>query len=372
MNILYIGPYRQDDDNWGTSARSYLRALEATKFNVVSRPITMSYSAGKYVGEIPAEHRSLDAKPDVVIQHVIPPYIEYIDAHNIGIVHIETQNLNNSRWITQINVLDELWVNSRFEKNSLEKSGINIPINVVPAPLNLDSLETFNDCPDLGIHELNGNFVFYVIGEYCDRNNIIDICEAFSREFMIYENVTLLIKSFVNGFDSPGASKKILEDVFEMKKKSRLYDKKQLYQNEVVIADELNPEQMLGLHHDGDCYITAASGESVSVHALLAAYANNQIICNSRISTGDSLRHVPYYIDSHEVPVLVSVPPIKEIYTSWETWSKPSILSLQEKMREVYSHRDKPTNSVGRDLITKFFSDKTAAETIERTLEWVQ
>ena len=41
MNILFIGPYRQDDE-WGRKSRAILRALQRGDNQVTSRPIFLS------------------------------------------------------------------------------------------------------------------------------------------------------------------------------------------------------------------------------------------------------------------------------------------------------------------------------------------
>ena len=41
MNILFIGPYRQDDE-WGRKSRAVLRALQRGDNQVTSRPIFLS------------------------------------------------------------------------------------------------------------------------------------------------------------------------------------------------------------------------------------------------------------------------------------------------------------------------------------------
>ena len=43
-NILYIGPYRQND-GWGYAARDYLLSLLTTEHNISAVPIYLNYSA---------------------------------------------------------------------------------------------------------------------------------------------------------------------------------------------------------------------------------------------------------------------------------------------------------------------------------------
>ena len=41
MNILFVGPYRQND-GWGLASQSYIKALGTTGHNITTRPVFLA------------------------------------------------------------------------------------------------------------------------------------------------------------------------------------------------------------------------------------------------------------------------------------------------------------------------------------------
>ena len=77
MNILFIGPYRQND-GWGNAAKSYIRALsKIDSVNLCIRPIYMGSSTCEIDEDIiEFEYNSFD-EYDIVIQNVLPSLCDY-------------------------------------------------------------------------------------------------------------------------------------------------------------------------------------------------------------------------------------------------------------------------------------------------------
>src|SRR5690606_6840323 len=100
MNVLYIGPYRQQD-GWGRASRDYLKALSMTGHNIVARPIWMSNHVTNqddvFINEL--ESRRFDKRPDVVIQNVLPYFGEYqYGMKNILQMYLESSPLTHTNW----------------------------------------------------------------------------------------------------------------------------------------------------------------------------------------------------------------------------------------------------------------------------------
>ena len=55
MNILFIGPYRQDDE-WGRKSRSILKILQKGNHSITSRPIFLSSTNQYNTYQEPSEH----------------------------------------------------------------------------------------------------------------------------------------------------------------------------------------------------------------------------------------------------------------------------------------------------------------------------
>ena len=141
MNILFVAPYRQNDE-WGLSSRQYLKALLAnTKINLTARPYYyISNSYNKISDDIiAAENTRLDHY-DVIIQKLLPHslYVGGYNTKNIAILNVETGNWSKSRSIILLNRLDEIYVSTTTEKKWLEQSGVMVKISTVPQPIDID------------------------------------------------------------------------------------------------------------------------------------------------------------------------------------------------------------------------------------------
>ena len=208
--ILYIGQYRGGHDGWSAAAKNYLKALQATDLDVASRPIFMN---GRRTpdGQVWDTEKPLASPPKIVIQHVLPDYFEYMPGYNIGIIFTETKRLNNNQWIYKINILDELWVNTQSEKDTLKKSGVTIKISVVPMPIDTEYLEgNLSNLEAFSIPEIKDKYVFYFIGDYSSRKNIDDLIRAYNLEFTSYDDVILLIKTSVGNMNNQQAQNHML------------------------------------------------------------------------------------------------------------------------------------------------------------------
>ena len=145
-NILFIGPYRQCD-GWGYAARDYIMALNETQHRISCKPVYLGRpnSAGLHPKILQTEQVQFD-KPDIVIQNVLPPYLDYqYGMKNIALCYIETNHLQHTSWIGHLNLMDEIWVASEHEKRILLANGVTVPIRCVPMPIDCDTIDTYTE-----------------------------------------------------------------------------------------------------------------------------------------------------------------------------------------------------------------------------------
>ncbi len=335
-NVLFIGPYRQRD-GWGRASRDYLKALSKTKFNVSSKPIFMAASVDEdvpsYVEKL--ENTVLKARPDVVIQNALPHYFDYqADCHNIGISYFETAGWKPIGWANHINLLDEMWVSSETEKQILLNDGVNVPVSVVPMPIDMDWLNP--EAEPLKLPEMEDCYVFYFLGEKIYRKNIMGLVLAFHREFARSEPVKLVIKTSKLLRSAEDLSSELQGEILDLKKKMRLYASLQDYHREFIITDFLSEAELNGLHVLGDCLVIPSRGESLSRPVMEAMVMGNQVVVTDNTPMSELTGNAGLHIDSHEVPVVVSDFPLRQLYTSHETWQEPNIISMQKQMRAAY------------------------------------
>ena len=185
MNILFIGPYRQED-GWGYAAQDYIKALFTTKHYIAIRPIYMANRLSKEQPPddfIKAEGIKFD-KVDVVIQNVIPKFLSTHGPHtNIALSLFETNLINHTSWVRSLNQVDFVWTLSKQECNNIKDSGVTTPSICTNSPIDIEKYNHKHTSDITKRYKIpEDTFKFYFIGEYIQRKNVVDLLIAFYRD----------------------------------------------------------------------------------------------------------------------------------------------------------------------------------------------
>lgn len=371
MNILFIGPYRQND-GWGNAAKSYIRALsKIDSVNLCIRPIYMGSSTCEIDEDIiEFEYNSFD-EYDIVIQNVLPSLCDYSDKFkkNICLAYTETNMLPEVEWIHRLNLMDEVWVPSSQEKQNLEQSGVKIPISVVPIPLDIERVNSIEE--ELSINEINeDSFMFLVCGEFIERKNIPSVISAFHAEFSPDEDVELLIKTNRAGVAGHDLLNLVTEKANNIKAKLRLYPNIQTYKNNYIITERMQDEHLLALFKRADCFVMASHGESWCIPAAECMALGTPCIVTSHTGMTEFVTSDNgWVVDSTETYVSTKDAPLPYLYTARETWRQIDVMELRKAMREAYEDStllSKKSTEAKKDI--KKYSFEAVAETVQGLL----
>lgn len=364
MNILFVGPYRQND-GWGLATQSYIKALGTKHNNLTTRPIFFTSAPSEYEPDeqILAYENAYFDQYDVVIQKVLPHnlFVNKTYAKNIGLFVLETNNIGQSTCINNINQMDEVWVPSNTEKLCLQKSGVTKPIKVISQPLDTDFIKN-NQTHKLTLHPaIDKTFKFYFIGEYNERKNVLDLVTAFHLAFDITQPVSLIIKSSISGM-SPAESHRIIEkDIDNLKRKLNISTK---YKKELIITERLSDKDIVGLHNTADCFVMPSMGEAFCRPAAEALVLGKTPIVTNNTGMIDYINNENgWLIKSHKTPVILNNRPLTtdfDLYNANEYWYKVDMYNLIEHMRSVYTmHKSEKQKladkrELGKRLIDQF------------------
>lgn len=363
MNVLFVGPYRQND-GWGLATKNYIRAIATQFSNLTIRPLFLASSSKEDLDQdlLKYENTYYDHY-DIVIQKTLPHCLFYDGRFqkNIGLFVIETNNLTNSNCISNINRMDEIWVPSHQEQKCLIKSGINKPIKVISQPLDTKLLKKYSN------HKLSFNsivdrtFKFYFIGEYVERKNLSDLIQAFHLAFDINQPVSLILKTSISGMSSQDSYKTIENDLEHIKKKLGISQK---YKKEIIISERLSDKDIIGLHNSCDCLIAPSFGEAFCRPAAEALCLGKTPIVTDNTGMIDFINHDNgFIVKSHRTPVYIDHRPLStdfDIYTANEYWYRVDMYDLIDKMRMVYRmHKEnrkelENKRDLGKNDILKF------------------
>lgn len=343
-NILFIGPYRQTD-GWGYATRDYIKALLTNKnYNVTTQPLYLGVQDKNFRDHeiLQAEERRLDHY-DVLVQHALPEcfFPNFNFKYNIGMTFLETNNFIDSNFINNMNRMNQIWVPSEQEKNTLIKSGVTCEIKTVSQPIDVSYIESLSD------HKLKMNpvlddmFKFYFIGDYCHRKNLLDLVKAFHLAFSYEERVCLIIKSSKNGL-KPNATRQLIEqDIDNVKKSLNISNK---YKKEIIITENLSYKDLIGLHNACDCFVMPSYGESFCRPAAEALICGKTPLINMNTGIKDFINESNgFYIKSYATPVISQERTLSndfDMYTAKETWYQIDINDLIDKLRYIFDMKN--------------------------------
>jgi glycosyltransferase involved in cell wall biosynthesis len=340
MNVLFLGPYRQQDDA-GIASQNYIKAIASQqKYNLTTRPIFLGQPSDQIDRQILEYENSLYDSYDAVIQETLPHCLFYNGKFkkHIGSIKLETNNISNSVCLFNINQMDEIWVASTQEEKCLRKSGVTKPIKVISQPLDIDIIKK-NEDKDLDLHPMiKQTFKFYYIGDYKEKANLKDLITAFHLAFDVTQPVSLIIKSTIPNMSVGDSYKSIEKEIEDIKKRLNISKK---YKKEVIITEELSYENTIRLHNCGDCFVSTSKGESFGRTAAEALVLGKTPIVTDNTGMTDFVNNQNgYVVQSHRTPVILDKRILSDdfdIYNANEYWYQISIYDLVEKMRSAYS-----------------------------------
>ena len=374
MKVLYIGHYKEGT-GWGHAAIDYILAMDAVGIDVVCRSINFNDKPA----EIPKRIQELEEKSlkgcDVCIQHILPHYMDYNGnfKKNIALYATETDSFERTNWPERINFMDEAWVINEQMVEASKRSGVNIPVKVVPHAC--DTSKFNKTYGKFEIPQLQDTFIFYFIGELIRRKNLVALIKAFHIEFDTNEPVSLVVKANKSGMDEDECFNHIKEICVQVKTNLKLYPAPDDYKKEVIIAQRLSEEDMCRLHVTGDCFVAPSFGEAWCIPAFDAMGFGSTPICTDTGGMKDFLKEGGgTLVKAYPEPAFGMTETFQDLYTGYEDWHNIDIRELQKAMRRMYnlSLENSPEylsiKKTGLENVDRY-SYKAVGETIKKALE---
>jgi len=355
--ILYIGPYREFSGA-GNSARNYIQALYRAGYNVCISPIYLTgdvYPENEISSEILPLETNYLKKYDIVIQHCHP--FDYIQDSrfdlNIGIFQFNSQDLPKILR-SRLNLVDKVISNSNLNTNILRSILKNIDHSKICCVPELINEELVNEqYTKYDWLKKSDPYVFYTIGDFIPRKNILTLVSAFLKTFTKEDNVQLIIKTKPHH----------LHNNYEILYKELDYEISKIYDANKT-TKENSPEikimmgkfqynKLLNLHFNGSCYVDISMGENFGYSVLEAALFNKDIIVNNNISSSE--------ITNTTYKVSANISSINDPYTKSfienntnDYWMDIDYNDLCSKLKESWMNRYSNINEY--DLSKYFFN----------------
>jgi len=353
-NILYIGPYKENNGLGKSSKRMVECLSENQDINLSIRPIYLTKASkdSSIFSDRYVEYESNKSNYyDAVIQHGYPMMFQYQSrfGKNIGIPEIETSNIGHTGWIDRMNLMDEIIFFSQVSAISSIDSGYEKAVKIVNEPYDLKKYQspkadffTYSDKP----------YIFYTIGEYSEKKNIKSIILAFLLEFNKAENVQLFIKTHDYSIPDQQLRSLIEYDISQIKKSIRKNDEE--YCDIDILCGYLKDIDIIRLHKSADAYVNSVKADSSGYCAIEAAICNKQVINTKHIGSSYYFNEFnANMVEAFETNVFSSHYYDKNSFTIYEKWHEPYIQSIRKSLREAYENRTKKMHPSDLDKFDK-------------------
>ena len=275
--LLYASEF--DNSGYAAAARRYMRALRTVQEPLEWLPL-INTQEGRLPTEdraaAPAEQRSLfttSTGHDTVLAHSMPQSWSHIrevrsPRRFIGQTVWEADPIPR-RWYAELAAADEIWVPTHWNADVLRRSGVTVPIHVMPHAIE----STPPSAPPMTWP--SDRFMFLAISTWERRKRPDLMLHAYLRAFNADEPVTLVIKT------GGAVVAWCCESLIEQHTWWQVMNIVRQYPNPadvVLITDQWSDAEMAGLIESADCYVSLTSVEGWGLGAFDAAVAGVPVI----------------------------------------------------------------------------------------------
>lgn len=366
MRVKYCGPAR-DYSGYGEANRHDIAALVSAGAQVTTQiPVyCLEISDFGKLGEIATKCENLPMHYTSKIIHTTPNvYRSFMEPgkYHIGRAFWETDKVPLD-FAQNLELMDEIWTGSEFNKRAIKNAGVTKPIFIIPEAIDTELPFKIDPYKTPQIEEKN--YTFYAIFEWTERKNPKALLEAYWREFEYTDNVTLVIKTYVDNF-TPDKKKEITDSIRIIKKRLGLkrYAPIGLYKN------LMDRHQIYRFHSSFDCFVSAHRGEGWGIPQMEAMFMGKPIISTN---CGGIHEYLQDGVDAKLIPY--TMVPIgensrnKQWYTSDQNWAEINIDELRKAMRWAYENQ-KEAEEMGKKaretVISKFSLETVGKQMIKR------
>lgn len=325
--VCYAAPFC-DASGYGEASRNAILALREGGADIKTQKIsfTQGVNYDTPAVKIAEELSQRDLSYKIKIIHTTPDvYKNYKEPgkYHIGHLFWETDKIPES-WVLACNSMQEIWTGTDLNRQTLERSGVKVPICVIPQSVDID-------IPESRAYKLPNfkGIVFYSIFEWIERKDPKTLVHAYWKEFKGQNDVALLIKTHKSSYSEIGLGQ-ILQEVRMWRDSLGWKDTPRLF----LQTDNLTKDEMHRLHETGDVYVTTSRGEGWNLPLIEACLHKKPVISPKYGGVCEYLAARHYYRVEHDIVSIDKV--YGKYYTPGMNWAQAKEEDLRATMRKVY------------------------------------
>ena len=304
-----------------------------------------------------------------IVMHVVPeywPYLKESGRNHVGYTVWETTRLPG-HFPDLVNQVDRVLVPASFNKPIFERSGVKIPIHVVPhilkptaslAESDISNMRKLTEVPP-------ENFLFYSINAWTARKSLWNLVHTYFSTFTSTDQVSLVLKTSARGPGSP-------TDVSEHDTQSLVSTIASEYSRPAhikVINHKTSNSEIAALHKLGDCFVSTSHSEGWGLGMFEAAGAANPVIATGWGGHLDFLPKELAYLTNYEfTPVLDALG--ESSYSKDQRWATVDPQSFSEQFNKVIARPESARQKAKQasDRLHQKFNLKKIGEQLYRAI----
>lgn len=325
--------------------RVRIRARDSHEKNLVLDPKEIAY--------ISSFEKNKLISNDIYICNFVGSSIRYNPDFRINIARttFETDRIP-SDWVPELNKFDEVWVQSTFNVRTFTKSGVTVPLRLIPNFFDLNAYDL--QVKPLAI-PVSKFFLFLAVFDLQYRKGYDILLRAFLNEFSQNDKAALVIK--VRSSDGIHKLESIIEEHPKLKQEiPTIY----------MIDQMLSTRELLGLYKACHAFVLPTRGEGwgrpffeamlMEMPVIGTDWSGQTDFMNDRNSFLIGVERLTR-IKNNEFPMF-----------NGHYWAQPSIQDLQGKMRYVFEHPDE-AKEIGKmarsDLLASYNMNEIAKRVMD-------
>lgn len=287
---------------------------------------------------------------------------------------METSCTLHPDYLGKLNLFEEIWVPTHFNKKLFKENGVHSPIHVMP--LGVDVNRYTPDRKEFNFGKKLNDFVFLSVFKWGYRKGFDILLKSYLEEFSSKDNVTLVLVSKAEAFNDPD---QIVKDFQAIR---RSVDKEdQDLPHIILYDDEIAEKDMPKIYGSSDAFCLISRGEGFGLPYAEAGASGLPVIASNCSGHSDFLNDNNSYLVEPEgyerAEVNGNLPKLAKHCRFYEDqlfpkFGRASINKTKEHMRYVLENYDESLEKAERlrnDLVENFTWDKATSKVHKRILE---